>query len=78
MDRDYDIEYQPNPDDERDVLLDEEEPSPPPQTARKIEDGVERDVPLDEDEPSPPPTLDPEERVEEIDDDLVEDDERPV
>jgi hypothetical protein len=30
MDRDYDIEYEPNPDDERDVPLDEEEPSPPP------------------------------------------------
>ena len=47
MDRDYDIEYEPNPDDER-------------------------DVPLEEDEPSPPPTIDPEERIEEPDDELVE------
>jgi hypothetical protein len=53
MNRDYDIEYEPNPDDER-------------------------DVPLDEEEPSPPPTIDPEERVEETDAELVEDDERPV
>ena len=53
MDRDYDIDYEPNPDDERDVLLDEEEPSPPA-------------------------TIDPEERIEEPDDELVEDDERPV
>ncbi len=39
----------------------------------------EREVPLEEEEPSPPPTLDPEERVEEVeDDDALPDEERPV
>lgn len=39
----------------------------------------ERPFPLEEEEPSPPPTLDPDERVEVVeDDDVPLDDERPV
>lgn len=50
MDRDT-IEYVPNPDDERDVVLEEEEPSPPPtiDPDERIED-EEPEEPLLDDE----------------------------
>ena len=44
------IEYDPNPEDERPVPLDEEEPSPPPtlDAEERVEEEEIDDVPLDD------------------------------
>lgn len=53
MDRET-IEYDPNPDDERPVPLEEEEPSPPPtlDPEERVEDEEDDDVPLDDERPA--------------------------
>jgi hypothetical protein len=47
------IEYDPNPDDERPVPLEEEEPSPPPtlDPEERVEEEESDDVPLDDERP---------------------------
>jgi hypothetical protein len=52
MDRDT-IDYDLNPDDERPVPLDEEEPSPPPtiDPEERVEEDEDDDVPLDDERP---------------------------
>ncbi|MBN9141798.1 MAG: hypothetical protein J0H23_13330 [Micrococcales bacterium] len=53
MDRDT-IEYDPNPDDERPVPLEEEEPSPPPtlDPEERVEEDEPDDIPLDDERPA--------------------------
>ena len=50
MERDFEIEYEPNLDDEREVELDEEEPSPPPtlDPEERVEDESDELLPDDD------------------------------
>lgn len=52
MDRDT-IDYEPNPDDERPVPLEEEEQAPPPtlDPDERVEEDVDDDIPLDDERP---------------------------
>lgn len=54
MDERSNTEYEYNPDDERPVPLDEEEPSPPPtlDPEELVEDEPDEDAPRDEDRPA--------------------------